>query len=485
MQTSLGRRALASLLAILVVASAVGCGVSDPLAKPQQGSRRLDPPPETSQGTGGLAVDSGTARLRSGVMSTVELHVAYRAILDRFADPVDHRQLVRAAIDGLRGSLREQQVLPMFTMPLDLVAVDQADPEKAWVAFGEAYDATVQKLPTWAEQTHADWETVRRMVATLSDGHSTFLTPDEVRQRNESSFAGIGVSLARSDQGAGPLVAEVFPQSPAAAAGLRRGDRIVGVDGQTLAGRQLTDVVQMIRGPRGSEVRLTVQRTGAARPFEIRLTRAQVRVEPVLGGLAANNSGLGYLRIRTFTDDAADETNQILQLGAQNGVRAWIIDLRGNSGGSLDAVQRIAGTFLGDRVPVGFEVSRDGQQTVLQSSGPSVAGNLPLVVLVDHDTASGSEILTAALREKQAAQVVGAKTAGNVGVAAVLPLPDGSAVQITERRYLTSAGGPLDRVGVQPDVPLETQEADIEAGRDPQLQRASEIVAQKLGRSQP
>jgi carboxyl-terminal processing protease len=412
-------------------------------------------------------------------MSSAELGLVYRAILERYVERLDHAQLIRVAADGLRSALRDEAALPMASISLDLLPAPSGSVDRDWAAFAVAYDSVVQKLPTWSNDSHADWIVVRHMVESLADGHSLFLTPDDVKRRNETTYGGIGVRLARSDQGQMPLVGEVFPNSPAEAAGMKSGDRIVEVEGQDLTGKALPDVVQLIRGPSDTEVSLRVRRLNSPELIEFRLRRAQVQIEPVTGGLSAN--GVGYLRIRTFSDEnVPDMALRLLVRERELGARALLLDLRGNPGGSLTAVTRVAGMFV-ENLPIGFQV-RQGQQTriVAESSGPLTRG-MPVVVLVDEETASGGEILAAALREYGVASVVGTNTAGNVAVAVEIPLPDGSAIQITEHRYETPSGAKLDRVGVKPDETVEMSDTDIEAGRDPQLTRALEILAAQLG----
>jgi len=107
--------------------------------------------------------------------------------------------------------------------------------DKDWQTFGDAYDSVVNKLPTWAQQAHPDWMVLRSMADSLKDGHTSFMTPDEARRRNETSFAGIGVLMSRPQDNQPPLIAEIFPSSPASTSGLKRGDRIIGVDGQDVA----------------------------------------------------------------------------------------------------------------------------------------------------------------------------------------------------------------------------------------------------------
>jgi carboxyl-terminal processing protease len=469
---------VAALLTVLFVVSVTACSSLQQIASPQSGNRRVNPPPETQQAP--TRVGTGPALLREGPMSSAELRLVFRAILERFVDRLDHGKLIRAGADGLRSALRQEGVLPMFTAPLDLLPSPSGNIDEDWVAFSSAYDAIVQKLPAWSKESHADWIVIRQMMESLDDGHSTFLTPDDMQRRSETTYVGIGVRLARSSQGQSPLVAEVFPNSPAGSAGLKSGDRIVEVDGQDLTGRAVADVVQVIRGPRDSEVTLRVRRQNSPELLEFRLRRAQVQIEPVTVVMSADGA-VGNLRIRNFTDETVpDQALQVLLQARQRGARAWLLDLRGNPGGSLTAVTRVAGLFMENR-PIGFQV-RQGQQSpiVAEGSGPMTRG-MPVAILVDEETASGGEILAAALREYDIARVVGANTAGNVGVAGQVSLPDGSAIQITEQRYVTPSGAKLDRVGVKPDVPVEMNDADIEAGRDPQLQKALAILTERLG----
>ena len=140
----------------------------------------------------------------------------------------------------------------MFTMPIDMVGGLSGNPDQDWQVFGDAYDSVVSKLPDWAQQNHADWIVLRSMAESLHDGHTSFLTPDEAARSHETSFAGIGVLMSRPQDNQPPLIAEIFPNSPAASSGLKRGDRIVGVDGQDVTGQSVGDVASLIRGQPGT-----------------------------------------------------------------------------------------------------------------------------------------------------------------------------------------------------------------------------------------
>jgi carboxyl-terminal processing protease len=426
---------------------------------------------------------STSALLRGQSLSSSDLYTAYRAILDTYVDPVDNTQLIKAAADNLRQQLRGQGVLPMTTMPLQMVGgMTTGSPDKDWQAFGDAYDAVVKKLPGWAQQVHPDWLVLRSMADSLHDGHTSFLTPDDAKRSHETSFAGVGVLMSRPQDNQPPLIAEIFPNSPAASSGLKRGDRIVGVDGQDVSGQAVGDIAALIRGQPGTTVRIEVNRLNSTQPLDFTMKRALVQVDQVIGRQVPN-APIGYLKIRSFGDSTmVDQVLGILDQGRQRGLRGWVVDLRGNPGGSLNAVLAAAGGFFdANHAVIGYQVDRQRRQNPLQTQPLNLLNGAALVVLVDRDSASGAEIFAAALQEAKVATLVGSKTAGNVGVATQITLPDDSVMQVTEQRFVSPGGAQLDGVGVTPDVPVDMTDEDLQNDRDPQLAKALELVVQKIG----
>jgi carboxyl-terminal processing protease len=211
------------------------------------------------------------------------------------------------------------------------------------------------------------------------------------------------------------------------------------------------------------------------------MRRAQVQVDTVIGRQVPN-APIGYLRVRNFSDPTViDQVLSVLDQGGRRGLRGWIMDLRGNPGGSLQAVLGIAAGFVDqDHTVIGYQVDRQRHQTPLQTQSLNLLNGLPLLILVDHDSASGAEILAAALQEAKVATLVGSKTAGNVGVATQITLPDNSVLQVTEERFVSPYGAQLDGVGVTPDVQVDMTDEDLENDRDPQLAKALELVVQKV-----
>jgi carboxyl-terminal processing protease len=475
-------------VAVLVACTPGGGGATSgnrivtppPAAKPTAGPRQAAP---SATGTPTTATNGAAAapRLRGSGLSSSDLYTAYRAILDTYVDPVDDKQLIGAAADSLRQQLQTQPTLPMIKLPLALVGGMSGDPDKDWQAFGDAYDSVVTKMPDWAQQSHPDWVVLRSMADSLHDGHTSFMTPDEASRARETSFAGVGVLMSRPQDSQQPLIAEIFPNSPAAASGLKRGDRITGVNGQDVTGQQVTDIADLIRGQPGTNVRIQVNRLNSPQPLEFTMKRALVQVEQVVGRQVPN-APIGYLKIRSFGDaTAVDQVLGILDQGRQRGIRGWVVDLRGNPGGALNAVIGAAAGFVdSSHSVIGYQVDRQRRQTALETQPLNLLNGAALVVLVDRDSASGAEIFTAALQEAKIATLVGSKTAGNVGVATQITLPDDSVLQVTGQRFVSPSGAQLDGVGVTPDVVIDMTDEDLENDRDPQLGKALELVVQKI-----
>jgi carboxyl-terminal processing protease len=228
-------------------------------------------------------------------------------------------------------------------------------------------------------------------------------------------------------------------------------------------------------------VKVQVRRLSSPEPLEFAMRRAQVQVEQVIGRQVPS-APIGYLRVRSFNDDTVtQQVLGILDQGRQRGLRAWVVDLRGNPGGALRSVLGVsAGFFDANHTVIGYQVDRQRRQNPLETQSLNLINGIAVVLLVDHDSASGAEILAAAMQEAKVADLVGARTAGNVGVATQLTLPDDSVVQVTEQRFVSPSGVQLDGVGVTPDYVVEMTDEDLENDRDPQLNKALELVVQKI-----
>lgn len=463
-------RQAAPLAALLLVG---GCTASSPA---DLSSPRATPPPLPRSGPA-RASDAAAPLLQGSVLSARDLYPAYRAILDDYVEPVSPATLLQAAQTAVRQATQQQpRPMPLSLMPMMLAPAATGNAEADWTAFANGFDGLVQTSPEWAASRHLDWVALRAMVAALKDSQSAFLTPSQIQERDATNYGGIGVEITPAQDGQGPLITQVFPSSPAEQAGLRRGDRIVQVNGQSVAGKDIAAVAGLIRGPVGQTVTVRISRYGNPQPTDVRLARAQVQVDPADGVMAQD---VGILHINNFNTGANQQVRALLAAGASRGARAWILDLRGNAGGSVNEVGSVAGAFLSQgHTLLGYEVGRSGTRTPLNASSPTSKSVGPLVVLVDKQTASGAEILAAALQAQGVAKIVGQPTAGAVGVSSTIPLDDGSALQLTRERFVTPSGQQINGKGVQPDVQVALTDQDLEQGRDPQLQAAAQVLTQ-------
>jgi carboxyl-terminal processing protease len=414
------------------------------------------------------------------LLTSTDLSIAYHFILENYVDQVDYATLIEAARAAVAQEVAEAGALPIDSAPMDLLPLPTGNAEKDWQVFSNSLVAVVQRHSEWSLQDRPDYLAVRKMVESLNDSHSSLITADDARRRAEAAYSGIGVRLTRQDAQSPPLIVEVFQSSPAAIAGVRAGDRILTVDDRSVAPLALGDIADLIRGPQGSEVVLGLERTAAGGPVTVRAFRRAINTPVADGGVI--DPKIGYIRVRSFGDTTPDRVGALLTEMRPVGLQGLILDLRGNPGGNLQAVAKVAGYFMDPR-PIGISVDRAGQrEAIFAEPRPLQPTKLPLVTLIDGDSGSGSEILAASLREYQLSALVGQRSAGSVGLANTLPLSDGSSLQVTVRRLLSPSGTQLDRVGVQPDEMVPLTAEDLEAGRDPQRDRAVAVLKQRMAR---
>ncbi|HEY1590763.1 MAG TPA: S41 family peptidase [Solirubrobacteraceae bacterium] len=298
---------------------------------------------------------------------------------------------------------------------------------------------------------------ISAMVASLDDPYSHYYDPSAYRSflnQDNPHLSGVGIDVVPDP--AGLRVVDVFPRSPAARAGLQHGDVIVKVGSTSLSNRSADFASRLIRGPAGSHVVLTVVSRHQTRV--VSLVRQKL-VVPVASGTVVTYKGIkiGLLSLTAFTDGSGDElrddTRKVLSQGAQ----ALVLDLRENGGGLLNEAVNVASIFI----PDGTIVSTDGRsqpRQVYMAKGDAIAPRIPMVVLVDRDTASAAEIVTGALKDRGRATVVGTHTYGKGVFQEILPLTNGGALDITVGEYFTpngqnlGGGGVREGGGIQPNV---------------------------------
>ncbi len=321
-----------------------------------------------------------------------------------------------------------------------------------WRLLNEAYDLLDQHYvdPTALDPVTLERGAITGLTGSVDDrGHTGYLTPEEVKARDEAlsgTFVGVGAVLDQQD--GRTLVVRVLHDSPAERAGMKAGDEIVTVDGVGVAGLTVDEVVSRVRGPEGTKVTLELKGTdGATRSVEI--TRATLDL-PLVSWAFAPGTHDAVIRLESFSAGAAKGVAEALREALDRGVEGAVLDLRGNPGGYVNEPVETAGQFLEDGV-VYISIDRSGKETPHQVEGTALAPVLPLVVLVDDQTASSAEILTGALQDAGRAVVVGVKTYGTGTVVNTYPLMDGGALTIGTERWLTPKGRAIWREGLVPD----------------------------------
>jgi carboxyl-terminal processing protease len=315
---------------------------------------------------------------------------------------------------------------------------------------------------------------VRGLVGAYKDPYTVFVEPAPRRlERDEirGHFGGIGATMGRNE--AGDLVLTLMRERPAARAGVKDGDILLAVDGKPIT-RQMSvpDVVGLVRGDEGTRVVLTLQRTGAASPFDITVVRERIETPSVEWRVLSAADHIGYVKIGIFGERTAQELDTGLAELAAQGVDKLALDLRDNGGGLVDTAVDITSRFLADGTVL-YELKRGGQERYYPVKRVTSPGQKwPLVILVDAGTASAAEIVVGALRDAQRAVLIGEKTYGKGSVQEVHELPGGTSLHVTVARWLTPARRQIDKVGLTPDIQVNISAADRDAGRDPQLARA-------------
>jgi len=292
---------------------------------------------------------------------------------------------------------------------------------------------------------------VRGLVEAVGDtGHTLYLTPEELKQRNESlsgEFVGIGVVVDERDGFV--QVLRVLPDSPAERGGVKAGDRIVAVDGQTTTGMTVDEVAGHIRGTAGTEVRVTFQAPGASER-EVRLVRQRLDL-PLVSWSMIPGSVTAMIRLEAFSTGSADALVTALREARAAGATGLLFDIRGNGGGYTDQAIEVASQFLSDGL-VYRSRDKDGKETAYEVKPGGVATDLPLVVLVDSQTASSAEIVAGALQDAGRARIVGDRTSGTGTVLGTWDLSNGSAISVGTQRWFTPDRRSIWKEGITPDV---------------------------------
>ena len=314
---------------------------------------------------------------------------------------------------------------------------------------------------------------VEGILKSLDDPYTAYLSPREVQlldEQTKGEYSGIGAALQKKNGGL--LITNVFDGSPATQAGLGPGDVIVAVDGKATEGEALEASVARIKGKAGTDVTLTVRRKGGEDESDVTLTRRRIPIPQTrVEMLEAGDQDVGYLQLYEFAGGAGDDVRGQIDKLEEKGADWIVLDLRYNGGGLLSEAVDVAGDFLRGEI-----VSTKGLHSPLEvyQSDETPATDLPVVVLTNGYTASASEIVTGALKDRDRATVIGETTFGKGVVQSIVPLGDGASLKLTTASYFTPDGTDLDKKGIAPDIAAPD---DPKTQKDETLARALVFIA--------
>jgi carboxyl-terminal processing protease len=328
------------------------------------------------------------------------------------------------------------------------------------------------------------YDAIRGMLHSLNDPYTRFLDPDSykhMREENEGNFVGIGAQLDVNKKQQ-VYIKEPLDDSPAIKAGVKAGDVILKVDEKPIAGMDIDKVVTKIRGAEGTKVNLTLLRAGTSKTIDVTITREIVEFRMVKSKMVDPKDGIGYIRLYGFNEHSDNQFEAAMKELEQQKMRGLIFDLRQNPGGLLPVAVDIGSRFI-ESGPIVITQERTGHRESLNVENEKHNHKFyPLVVVVDGQSASASEIVTGAIKDNGVGTIVGTHTFGKACVQTVSAMLDGSAIAITTAKYLTPSGRDINKVGVQPDVKVENPEmAEIgDLKQDVQLNKAIEVMKEKL-----
>ncbi len=346
-----------------------------------------------------------------------------------------------------------------------------AEDRQRFADLWEAWDLATREFyqPERIDRQRMVYGAVRGMLEALDDPYTAFLDPAHGQIADSDlrgSFDGVGIQLDSRD---GKLIVIApLDGSPGEQAGLLPGDVITQIDGTDVQGMPLSRAVLLIRGPRGTSVTLTIERENLSAPLTLTIPREEIKVDSVRSRML--EYGVGYLRISTFNGQTSVETDAALRALLDQHPRGIVLDLRSNPGGSVSAAVDVASEFL-DHGVILYQQPANGERQATLARPGGLATTIPLVVLVNHGSASASEIVAAALRDNGRALLIGDRTFGKGTVQTLHELSDHATVRITMAQWLTPNGEPIHGVGLEPDIAV-SQPASLPAGEDPQLSAA-------------
>ena len=316
---------------------------------------------------------------------------------------------------------------------------------------------------------------INGMVNAVGDPYTVFLKPkesEEFKQQINGSFGGIGIEIGLRKN----ILTVITPikDTPAAKAGLLAGDKIIAVDKKSTEGMKVDEAVGLIRGPKGTQVTLTIVRDGANDPKDYSMTRDTIKIPAVEWKML--DEDVAYIEMFVFNKNVDDEFKKASEEIVKSSAKKIILDVRNNPGGLLDSAVNIASYFLESDKIVTVERFGDGKTNEFRTQPNGLLKNYPIIVLINKGSASASEILAGALKDNRGVLVVGETSFGKGSVQEVAELPKKASLKVTIAKWLTPKGISINENGIKPDIEVIRKEEDIKNEIDTQLDKARELI---------
>jgi carboxyl-terminal processing protease len=346
--------------------------------------------------------------------------------------------------------------------------------------FWKVWDILNEKYVNTASTTDQDriWGAISGLASSYNDPYTVFFPPEESKLFNEEisgNFGGVGMEIGIKDEHL--TVITPIKNSPAERAGVKAGDRVISIDGTDTYNLSVEKAVKLIRGDKGTSVKIVFLPKGSTKTVERLLVRDTIEIPTIESSIKGDN--VFVIRLFSFTAQSSNLFRNALKEFIASGSHKIVLDLRGNPGGYLESAWDMASWFLpADKIVVTEDFGKNSEQNkVFKSKGYNIfTSNLKMIILVDAGSASASEILAGALKDHSVAKIVGTKTFGKGSVQELIQITPETSLKVTVARWLTPNGVNLSKNGIDPDYEVIVKDEDIKDGKDPQLAKALELL---------
>jgi len=345
--------------------------------------------------------------------------------------------------------------------------------------FGEVLETIKKEYVDEINQADAMDSAINGLLQSL-DPYSAYMSPksfDGMQTDTKGEFGGLGIEIGM-ESGVVKVISPI-DDTPAADAGIKAGDYIVRIDDVQVQGKSLTDAVELMRGPVGSSIKLTVRRKNKKKALEFKITRAIIEVKSVEAKLIGNKKKIGYLRLKSFNENSDEQLfKKINNFEKNNKLIGYILDLRNNPGGLLSQAISISDFFLDDGEIVSTKGRRISEtRRFFSKKGDGINGK-PLIVIINLGSASAAEIVSGALKDQKRAIILGERSYGKGSVQSIIPLKNGGGLRLTISKYYLPSGKSISEIGVLPDIFVEEtgNEFKINSDNDNQLEYAVNLL---------